>query len=49
MFTSNVTLASLDEALFHLSLANLPPELRQERIDEVLDRRLALMADARPA
>lgn len=39
----------IDEALFHLSLANLPPEMRQERIDELLDRRLELlMADATP-
>lgn len=44
-----VTLRDLDEALFHLALANLPADLRQQRIDEMLDRRLALMADARPA
>lgn len=42
-------IAALDEALFHLALANLPADLRQQLIDEVLDRRLALMADARPA
>ena len=42
-------LSSLDEALFHLALANLPADLRQQRIDELLDRRLAAMADARPA
>lgn len=37
------TLSSLDEALFHLALANLPADLRQQRIDEMLDRRLELM------
>lgn len=42
-------LSAVDEALWHLALANLPADLRQQRIDEVLDRRLALMADARPA
>ena len=47
--TVAVTLRDLDEALFHLALANLPADLRQQRIDEMLDRRLALMADARPA
>ena len=36
-------LASLDEALFHLALANLPDDMRQQRIDDILDRRLALM------
>lgn len=36
-------LASLDEALFHLAMANLPDAMRQERIDEILDRRLELM------
>lgn len=47
MFTSNVTLSSIDEALFHLALANLPAELRQERIDALLDMRLERM-NARP-
>ena len=36
-------LRDLDEALFHLALANLPDDMRQQRIDEILDRRLALM------
>ena len=44
MFTSNVTLSSIDEALFHLALANLPADLRQERIDALLDMRLERMA-----
>lgn len=35
-------IATLDEALFHLTLANLPPNIRQARVDELLDRRLAL-------
>jgi len=40
-----VTISSIDEALFHLAMANLPAEMRQARIDEMLDRRLALMGD----
>lgn len=39
-------LADLDEALFHAMLSNLPADMRQERIDMLLDRRLELMADA---
>lgn len=39
-------LASIDEALFHALLSNLPADMRQERIDMLLDRRLELMADA---
>lgn len=39
-------LASIDEALFHALLSNLPTEMRQARIDMLLDRRLELMADA---
>ena len=38
-------LQAIDEALWHLAMANLPAEMRQERIDEMLDRRLALMGD----
>ena len=44
MTPDGVTLSSIDEALFHLALANLPPELRQERIDALLDMRLESMA-----
>lgn len=40
------TLRDLDEALFHALLSNLPADMRQERIDMLLDRRLELMADA---
>lgn len=39
-------IGALDEALFHLALANLPAELRQQRIDALLDMRLERMADA---
>lgn len=39
-------IAALDEALFHLALANLPADLRQQRIDEMLDRRLELVLDS---
>lgn len=46
MQTTGTTLAALDEALFHLALANLPADLRQQRIDELLDARLERMADA---
>lgn len=34
---------ALDEAIWHLALANLPADLRQQRIDEMLDRRLEPM------
>lgn len=44
MAETGLTTSSIDEALFHLALANLPADLRQQRIDEVLDRRLELMA-----
>lgn len=43
MFASGTTIDSIDEALFHLALANLPAELGQQRIDALLDRRLELM------
>ena len=46
MVESGVTTNSIDEALFHLALANLPADLRQQRIDELLDARLERMADA---
>lgn len=36
-------LRDVDEALFHLALANLPAHERQQRIDAMLDRRLELM------
>ena len=29
---------ALKEAMFHMSLANLPADERQERVDELLDR-----------
>lgn len=38
--------SSLDEAIWHLALANLPADMRQQRIDELLDRRLAAMQHA---
>lgn len=37
---------ALDEAIWHLALANLPADMRQQRIDELLDRRLAAMQHA---
>ena len=37
------TVNDVDEALFHLALANLPAHERQQRIDAMLDRRLELM------
>lgn len=38
---------ALDEAIWHLALANLPADLRQQRIDQLLDMRLERMnADA---
>ena len=47
VFTSGTTLSAIDEALFHLALANLPADLRQQRIDQLLDMRLERMnADA---
>ena len=44
MFASGTTIDSIDEALFHLALANLPAELGQQRIDALLDMRLERMA-----
>ena len=46
MPTSNATLSSIDEALFHLALANLPADMRQQRIDQLLDMRLERMTNA---
>ena len=41
-----VDVSHIDEAIFHLSLANLPADVRQQRIDELLDRRLAAASHA---